>query len=350
MEVDPIIAFRPVAAFVLYLFLPLSALTYYTSRRPRRVIETERVLSLLKIDPAYRKAYDTERLNDYFWAVVYVSAVACLGLAVLFFSHEIGLAELPRVQLDGAQFPEQGSRLVLGMAFLGAYLWGVQHIFRRYAMNDLVPGVYYGLATRMIVAGATALVIYNAFSALAGDVDGSGGITANIWPSVAFVIGMFPQRGLRWLTERVPMLSSDKEDTVRNAPLEMIEGIEAHDVLRLGELGIDSCYDLATQDFVPLVLKTPYSARQVIDFILQAKACVYFGDAVKDLRRHGVRTLLDLESEAIDIEALATETSVTKHALDRAKESLEDPAIDRLREAGELLGTFWRREDESQPA
>ena len=36
--------------------------------------------------------------------------------------------------------------------------------------------------------------------------------------------------------------------------------------------------------FVPLTLKTPYSTRQLIDCILQAKACVYFGEDVKDLR------------------------------------------------------------------
>ena len=66
----------------------------------------------------------------------------------------------------------------------------------------------------------------------------------------------------------------------------MIEGVESHDTLRMEELGIDSCYDLATADFVPLLLKTPYSARQLIDWILQAKLCVYFGDTVKDLETH----------------------------------------------------------------
>jgi hypothetical protein len=51
----------------------------------------------------------------------------------------------------------------------------------------------------------------------------------------------------------------------------MVEGIDNHDSLRLAELGIDTCYDLATADFVPLVLRMPYSALQLIDWILQAK-------------------------------------------------------------------------------
>jgi predicted RecB family nuclease len=60
-------------------------------------------------------------------------------------------------------------------------------------------------------------------------------------------------------------------DAVPRAPLGMVEGIENHDRLRLEELGIDTCYDLATADFVPLVLRMPYSALQLIDWILQAK-------------------------------------------------------------------------------
>lgn len=347
-ELDPIIAFKAVAAVVLYLFLPLTALTYYVSRRSRRGVEVERILDRLRVDTEYRKAYDTERLGDYLWAVGYASLVACVGLALLFFSREIGLSELPGMVLGDAEFPQRGSRLVLSMAFLGAYLWGLQHVFRRYALNDLVPSVYYGLSTRMVLAAVTAVVVYNAYAALAGDASSQGGITASIWPSLAFVLGMVPQRGLRWLMQRIPMLSSPGEGTVRRAPLEMIEGVEGHDVLRLEELGLDSCYDLATADFVPLLLKTPYSARQLIDFILQAKACVYFGEAMKDLRRHGARTIIDLEPLTDeDIEALATETSVTKYALRRARDSVKtDPAIDRLREAGWLLGKFWERDEE----
>jgi hypothetical protein len=103
----------------------------------------------------------------------------------------------------------------------------------------------------------------------------------------------------------MPILSSKSNASVREAPLEMIEGIELHDVLRLEELGIETCYDLATADAIPLTLRTPYSARQLIDWILQAKLCVYFGEAVKDLRQHGIRVIIDLEPlEAQDLETL----------------------------------------------
>ncbi len=357
-------ASKVMVLMVLYLFLPLTALTYYVFRRRRRAYEVERIFTMLCIAPAYRRVYDDENAGRYYlWAVVYASGVASLGLILLFLGPELGMDEFPRVPfgtktataMESPGFPQRGSRLVVGMAFLGAYLWGLQYVLRRYVLNDLRPSVYYGLSLRLILAASTALVLYNAYAALAG-VDTSGGVsggtmTANIWPALAFLIGTFPQRGLRWLTDRLPLLAPETE-AVRRAPLEMVEGIEIHDSLRLEELGIDTCYDLATADFVPLMLKTPYSARQLIDWILQAKLCVYFGDAVKHLRQQGFKTVIDLaQLTQQEIGALAAETALTQSALQHAQQSATHEAaeLERLREAGRVLGTFWEREDISAP-
>ena len=276
-------------------------------------------------------------------------ADAGFGLALLFFSVDLGLADgkFPSFGLAGVKFPQLGSRIVFAMAFLGAYLSGLQHIYRRYAANDLSPTLYYGLAMRIILAAVVAVILFNAYSALAGAGTSDGGITANIWPALAFVIGIFPQRGLRWLSDKNPMMSQAGDPSVRLAPLEMLEGIEAHDVLRLEELGIDNCYDLAAADFVPVLLKTPYSARQLIDWILQAKLCLYFGDSVKELRRLGIRTILDLEALSDEeVASLPLDTSVTTTVLGRARDSVKtSPELSRLREVGQLLGSFWGRKE-----
>ena len=255
--------FKLLAVGVLYIFVPLTAFTYHFSRRHRREIEVARMLALLKVDTEYAKAYAAETLFAYLWAVAYASIIVGFGLAMLFFSVELGLvdAEFPAFAIAGVDFPQRGSRIVFAMAFLGAYLSGLQHIYRRYAANDLSPTLYYGLAMRIILAAIVAVIIYNAYTALAGTSESDSGITANIWPALAFLIGIFPQRGLRWMSDRTPMLSQAGDPAVRPAPLEMIEGVEAHDVLRLEELGIDNCYDLATADFIPVLLKTPYSAQ-----------------------------------------------------------------------------------------
>ena len=345
-------AFKLLAVGVLYVFLPLTAFTYHFSRRHRREIEVARMLALLNVDREYGKAYAAETLFAYLWAVAYSSIIVGFGLAMLFFSVELGLvdAEFPAFAIAGVDFPQRGSRIVFAMAFLGAYLSGLQHVYRRYAANDLSPTLYYGLAMRIILAAIVAVIIYNAYTALAGTSESDSGITANIWPALAFLIGIFPQRGLRWMSDRTPMLSQASDPAVRPAPLEMIEGVEAHDVLRLEELGIDNCYDLATADFVPVLLKTPYSARQLIDWILQAKLCVYFGDSVKELRRLGIRTILDLDALGEEeIVNLPLETSVTTTVLARARDSVRtNPELHRLREVGQLLGMFWGRKESAE--
>jgi hypothetical protein len=254
LQMTAISASKVIVLMVLYLFLPLTAVTYYVFRRRRRTYEVERILALLHIDPAYRRAYEDEHAGRYYLgAVVYASVVASLGLMLLFLGTELGVEEFPRVPFaattdtatDMPGFPQRGSRLV-GIAFLGAYVWGLQYVRRRYVLNDLRPSVYYGLSLRLILAASTALVLYNAYAALAG-ADTAGGVSggtvaANIWPALAFLIGTFPQRGVRWLTDRLPMLAPETE-AARRAPLELIEGIELHDSLRLEELGIKPRHD-----------------------------------------------------------------------------------------------------------
>ena len=376
---------KGVGIIVLTIFLPLTAWTYYSFRRERGQLEVKRILDLLNVQDDYREIYGFDsdygnrnfnndgnggksnrfhRKNEYSkseWrfllvAVFYVSMVTFVGLILLFFSSNIGLDEFPAVELGKSTgdvvFPKDGSRLIFGMAFLGAYVWGLQYIFQRYSLNDLTPSVYYSLGVRMIFASLIALVMYNATDALAlvggEDPNSSNGLLTKIWPALAFVIGMFPRRGIRWFTERIPVLSAQANASVRRAPLDMVEGIGSYDSLRLEELGIDTCYDLATTDFVPLILKTPYSARQLVDWIQQAKLCACFGEGVRELRQHGIWTIAGLEHLTDrDIEQLAAETTLTKSALEQAREAVKyDAEIKRLNRIGMVLSKFAQINDE----
>ncbi|MFQ5586763.1 MAG: hypothetical protein ACE5GF_08085 [Thermodesulfobacteriota bacterium] len=346
---NPITLYKLIGIVILSLFLPLTALTYHSFRRRRREKEIKRIAKILNIEPDYIEAYyEVEKPGRYlFYSVVYAAVVSFIGLTLLFLGAEIRIEEFQPWKIGSGYFPAAGSRLVFGMAFLGAYIWGLQHIHRRFFLNDLSPAVYYHLSIRMIFAALIALVIYNVFDALSGSEGSGNGITSNIWPALAFLIGMFPQRGLRWLTERIPVFSPEADPSVRKAPLEMIEGITIHDRMRLEELGIDTCYDLATYDLVPLVLRTPYRARELADWILQAKLCVHFGEAVRDLRQHGIRSVIDLRKE-LDIEKLAQETAVTRSALKRAQESIaeEHEEIDHLCDITRELSKFSNKKTE----
>ena len=336
---------------ILYMFLPLTALTYYVFRRGRRQAEIARIIEILEIKEADRELYYDKRLGfSLLLAVFYASVISIAGLLLLILGREIGFPEFPFVWFGKARFPQFGSKLVFSMAFFGAYLWGLQHVLRRYLMNDLTPGVYYTLSLRMVMAAIIALLVFNAYEALASSSPPGTenmtsiwpGLTFSIWPALAFLIGMFPQRGLHWLTARLPMFSSKAHPAVRDRPLEMIEGITIHDKLRLEELGIDTCFDLADTDFVPLMLNTPYGARELLDWILQAKLCRYLGGVMMDLRQHSIRTVIDLELlNEEDIDALAAETVATKSALIRARNSVKnDSEIKRLCAVVRKLGHF----------
>ena len=344
---EPATAAKVATLVVLVLFLPLSALTYQLFRSHRKNAKIERILDLLKVKGYDQKKYLEVRTGHYLCiSVTYATLVATLGLTVLLFGDEMAFDATGGA--DPEQFPVARSWLMFGMGFLGGYLWGIQYVFRRYADDDLSPGVYHALAIRMMLAGTLAVVIYNAYEGLAGESVPGGG---QVWPALAFVLGMFPQRGISWIHDRVPFLSQDDDPSVRKAPLEMIEGITFHDRVRLEEASIDNCYDLATADFVPLVIDTPYSARELTDWILQAKLCVYAPGAMLNLRQHGIRTIVDLEDlDQTQIQELVEATAVTKSALERALRSLKtDEEIHRLRHVGKRLGKFTGLEDVLPP-
>src|SRR3546814_2333860 len=100
------------------------------------------------------------------------------------------------------------SDLFFGMAFLGAYLWGLQHILHRYYTSDLLPGVYYGLGTRMIFAAIIALMVYHMLPDIADPTGAEGGLGSSFLPALAFLIGIFPQRALQYLTDRLNTILS----------------------------------------------------------------------------------------------------------------------------------------------
>ena len=92
MIIGSVAVFKLFVAIVFYLFLPLTALTYYFSRRQRRVIEVDRMLAILNVEPTYAKAYLPDTLSSYVWPSA-TRPSPWIGLALLFFSREIGLAD-----------------------------------------------------------------------------------------------------------------------------------------------------------------------------------------------------------------------------------------------------------------
>ncbi len=335
---------------VLSLFLPLNARIYYKIRRDRRKIEIKRSLGDInfKCEESQEQEDIYDLYNDplaFILAVFYLFIITFIGLGLLFVAPGLGFEDFPVVQLDNWEFPQLGSRLIMGMSFLGAYIWGVQYILQRYSLNDLIPAVYFNLNIRMILASTIALVLYNATQVFfINETNSSSQLNMRIWPALAFVIGFYPERGLGWLTKKLPIFS-ETNLLLRKAPLQIIEGVGDYDVMRLQELGINSCYDLAVVDFIPLLLKTPYTTRQLADWILQAKLCTYFGSTVEELRKVGIRTIKDLaDLEEKEIDELAKETSLSVNILTRTRN-----AVKGKQELEYLEQIIWTTSEFQQP-
>ncbi len=372
-EISPLV-YRLTFIAVLVSFLPLSAATYYNYRLGQRKLEIERILNILEIVSEYRNihTYDIGRIH-FSISVLFATAVSLLGLCALVLSAELDLANSPNLLLSGSHVAlkegspvgnelivyQQGALLAYGIGFMGAYLWGLQSIFRRYSMNDLLPVAFFHFGLRMIFASFAALLIYHAVGGFQTNPAPKEGqdLTTVMMPTsdgllliTVFLVGMFPQRGVKWMTSKVGRLISSDHPSVQQLPLEMIQGMTAYDKDRLEELGIDSCYDLATADFIPMLLKTPYPARELIDWILQAKLCVRFGESVDVLRQQGLRTINDLEGLDDEfLDQLARDTPLTLSSLKKAARFTEtDFNISRLRRAADSLGKYWEGEPDEK--
>ena len=342
------ILYRLILIVILMLFIPFTAMSFYFIRRDVRRRELREHCRALELDyEHYYQIYKRETREAHFlYAVCFTSVVTMLGLTAIFLGKELRLDEGANLLLMGVftgsdpskiEAMQTGPLLFSGMAFLGAYLWGLQNILHRYFTNDLVPGVYYGLGTRMIFSAIIALIIYHLLPDAGGDEEMGSGLL----PAVAFLIGMFPQRALQYMTEKVNVLSRPNDVTSRELPLELIQGISVSDKLRLKEEGVESCYDLANCDFIQLLFTTPFQPLELVDWQLQARLVMFFGDSVDELREHGVRTISELKMiDDTTAQELAEKTHATKTAIDIARRRAKaDQAIEFLESLREPLVT-----------
>lgn len=321
-------------------FIPILAFSFFFYRKDRRAIEIRRIAQKLNAaEDDYIRMFENIHSGPYFLiATALAWLISLTGLVLLVFGSGIFGG------LETSGFPKQGSLLVFGMAHLGAYLWGLQYVFRRYVLNDLIPGAFFRLSIRMIVASVLAVILFNAYESMAstGTANGTANGNLEVWPAIAFLLGAFPQRALNWMLERNPLVAEPVDPSVRPLPLRMIEGLNSYDQMRLEELGIDDCYGLANYDLVPLVLKTSYSARTLADWVLQAKLCVHCGPAVASLRLLGIRGVHDLaQIKEQDLEALAKETEATLMSLLRARSAAaKSDDVEMLQHVSGLLGRY----------
>ena len=175
------------------------------------------------------------------------------------------------------------STAIIGFALLGSFLKGVEYVYKRYVTVDLTPSNFFSVGIRMFISAFVALV----FSLLI-DLDDS-----NLILGIAFLIGLFPERGFRALLNKIDILKHPEDNFMVSHPLEVIDGIHDLHKIRLHEVGIDNVQNLANYNFLILMVKTPFPVRTILDWVGQAQLVCKFHENYEELRKLGIRTTLD---------------------------------------------------------
>jgi hypothetical protein len=202
-------------------------------------------------------------------------------------------------------------------AFLGAYFFSLQMLFRRYVRRDLRPSAYVGVTMRVLLSMIAVWIVERVWGLLYVGESGAATPTVGII-AVGFVIGVFPRVAwqlLSGLTKKlVPTAVLPSLQT--KLPISDLDGLTVWHEARLEEEDIENVPNMATADLLDLMLNTRFPPDRVVDWVDQAILYTHLGvdgettvatsgrgkDAGTEapsrrmlLRAHGIRTASALD-------------------------------------------------------
>jgi hypothetical protein len=222
------------------------------------------------------------------------TVIIALGWVLLFFHPAVTAADgtpATAVTLGG-----YGSAFTFG--FLGAYLFSLQLLFRRYVQSDLRSTAYNHSSQRIISTWVFALVIEQfpwAWFQLPQ-------LDAKQTALLAFAIGVFPEIGWQLITQSLERgLGIINNSFKQLYPLNRISGVTIWVEARLLEEDIENVQNLVTSDIIDLMLRTNLHPRRIIDWIDQGVLLLHVEQSQQDwlkstLSAHGILTATDLLS------------------------------------------------------
>ncbi len=276
---------------------------------------------------------------EYVLTLSWLSAILGVGWYFIFFPNTSGGLAILALQNSGVL--GFGKYLLEGLTpitagFLGAYLWIAHMLLRRYFYGDLYPAAFLQAILRFLIVFILSLILtylptlaqggssaaapttaanptgtlingitqglvattpsVNALQTAGGLVQG---LAANGLVLIAFMIGIFPDRGLRYLIEVANNLAGPVfPNLFEKAPLVKLDGIDSFVESRLLEENVENIQALATCQIQELVVNTFFPAAQIVDWIDQALLYIHCGDdgeaRFRQLRKAGIRNATDL--------------------------------------------------------
>jgi len=175
---------------------------------------------------------------------------------------------------------------VVEASFLGAYLWLLGMVVRRYTTADLRPTTYFsgviGLTLPVLLASLVGIV----FSTIRGQ----------LLVVIALLLGYAVNPSLVLLRRAWTQVLHLFQPSLRsNHPLTDLDGLSVWYETRLIAEGIEDIQNLVTADFVNLLTRTRVPIARLIDWIDQAVLLLHVdSDSLALLRRSGIRTATDL--------------------------------------------------------
>lgn len=155
----------------------------------------------------------------------------------------------------------------LSFAFIGAYVFFLQTLLRRYFQTDLRAGAYISGYVRVVAALLVVVVLHAVIP------DQTPG---NVVIAVAFVVGWFPNAGMQWL---VRVASRRLRGTVPSLepayPLNRLDGLNIWYETRLLEEGIEDLENLVTAKLVDVLLHTRVPVARLVDWVDQALLLIH---------------------------------------------------------------------------
>lgn len=338
--------------FILCSFFTFTAISFRRHRLPKKKREYQRIRRVLGIkgggdgeEQLIDEIFQTEfKGSDYILPVFFVTLFSALGFWVLFSGRPplilSGISPDGISGIDPAKLSySQLSLVSIGMAILGSYIWSIQYIVRRLINLDLIPGAYYSIGTRIIFATFVAVILHHFIQSLNANIKDE---LLDVLPVLAFMTGIFPQRVLQYLHEKVFFFSKgDKK--AHPLPLEMIEGVNLFNRVRLSEVGIDNAQNLAEANIKELILKTPYNPLLLLDWIAQANLYIAIKDDIDGLRKAGIRTVFDFltTGRQNNFAEIATLTNIPSEKLAAIHTIItDDPRISTLNDVREKLSAL----------
>jgi hypothetical protein len=176
--------------------------------------------------------------------------------------------------------------VTISFAYLGWYVWSIATIFSRLSTLELVAATYTNMLIRLVMGVIIAIVFLHLSSSL---FDSTVSTVA-----IGFGVGIFPDTALVWLSRQLRRRLLGETDTDKELPLDLIQGISPYRKIRLYEMGLDNCQNLAESNPILLFITSNLSLLEILDWISQAQLAVVVGaDRFGKLQANGWRQARD---------------------------------------------------------